>query len=94
MPAVTLHSPLAKCRIGRSGGLRPPAISFFLVLVVGFADHEHQKKTLYGACGPALPAGEFASSIFAQLLFAVQRMRQGWRFDPLIVKEMEQACLE
>jgi hypothetical protein len=39
-------------------------ISSFLVLVVGEADHEYQKSDLYfGACGPATPAGEFASGI-------------------------------
>jgi hypothetical protein len=43
-------------------------ISPFLVLVVGEADHEHQKSDLFGACGPATPAGEFAGSIVAQAL--------------------------
>jgi hypothetical protein len=38
-------------------------ISSYLVLVVGFADHEYQKTIFFGACGPATPAGEVASSI-------------------------------
>jgi hypothetical protein len=54
---------LAKCRIGRSGGRSPPVISFFLGRVVGEADDAPQKKTFFGACGPAPPAGEFASGI-------------------------------
>jgi hypothetical protein len=48
--------PLANCRIGRSGGRSPPVISSFLVLVVGFADHEYQKNDLFRGRGD-VPAG-------------------------------------
>jgi hypothetical protein len=37
-------------------------ISFFLAVVVGFADHNRQKNIFFGACGPA-PSCEIAGSI-------------------------------
>jgi hypothetical protein len=58
---------LENYRIGRPGGLRPPVISSFLVLMVGEADHEHQKSDLFRGLRPRNPAGEFASGILQNI---------------------------
>jgi hypothetical protein len=48
--------PSGKLPEGRSGGLCPPESPFFLVFVVGEANHEHQKNDLLrGSSAPEPP---------------------------------------